>query len=1449
MAKKFLSGVDLANNKAINVADPTSAQDASTKNYTDKVRPFSVTVARSGIADYVCDGTADDVELQAAINAVNSAGGGVVFVRANTNPYRLAAVVTLPENVSIIGERMARQSAGGVTFKTATSFSPTSLFTMTGTTNPATNADLKHDVHIENITVDGNSTTTNAFMLTNQDTIKFINCRFINSTNAINTTWDGTSAPGAGTIPGGIYLERCNISTIGTGIGVILNYQTQCWINNCWFTAGSGTPAAWIEFNASNKIKVTNCEFNTATTALSFTDVNLGGGLDFPTHNITVTGSVFATGATVITDTRTHANSDYVAINGTMASGTSMGSTLVGTHNLVTLTDGIRTGTGAFSGDVTVPDEVYGIAWNGSLEVPTKNALYDKIESIAGGGTGDVVGPASATDNGIVRFDATTGKLMQNTSGPVMPDDGRISTVTDPTGAQDAATKNYVDKNTRLVFNIKNYGAVGDGTTDDTSAIQSALTAAGSAKGAVYIPYSTTPYLADPATGLSVPSDIEIFGDGAGSVIKVPNSTNASGNLLRIESKTNVHLRDFVLDGNKANQASGTNYGLYFASTTDSAATNITTKNFTGVGNHVYDCDRVVINKCISTGNTYHGFEAEQARGCIWDAVRGYSNDRHGIFISPGEVSGTGCTGNSFVNSTFTSNTQYGIAAGEDAGGLSAFLSTDNVIANNIVRDNTEYGINLYKVDGFTVTGNEVANNGKFGVYIFEGRKHQIVGNMLHNNGATTNNTYDEIMIEGNTSGRASQYNIVAYNVIRIEGTNKARYAINEADSGDGPNIIVHNVVPAAGVTGTYNIQSANTAISDPIGIWKETPSGKAGIDNAFGIMRLYSNLSSSVIQIVSTGATTEFWNSGTKIAEFNATDLDLQSHNITNLADPTSAQHAATKNYADTASTIYHPSGTDVAVADGGTGASTASAARTNLGLVIGTDVQAHDADLDTWATKTAPSGTVLGTSDIQTISGAKTYNAGTLLDKGEIVFDVKAFGAVGNDSTDDTTAIQNAIDAANSAGGGRVWFPKGTYKLTAALKLYSGTTPTIAAYQNIILDGAGSSTTNGAILKQYTTGADVIKGLNDAANSAQALNIGIKNLALVWGTGTATNSGNGLYLAQQATGGPSFQQFIIENVVASGFGGSGKYGFNFESLITSKVDTCMSVICANGFFLNGGAFGAWSSVNTSVTMLNCYANGNTGTGYNIDHSTYTSLNSCAADSNGTGYLLNSANSISLVSCGAEYGNPDGASPGDAFKIAGSSASIGLYDCYSFQNYHYSLWVTGSSVSVVAIGFQENSPVSATNSFKIDSGSVVTLIDPTYTTATSVAGILSYLGDGGGGIAAKEIYSTRITKRVGSTTSSATPTINTDNVDMYRITAQAAAITSFTTNLSGTPNDNQTLWISITDNGTARAITWGASFEASTVALPTTTVISTRLDVGFVWNTVTSKWRCVAVA
>ncbi len=110
-----------------------------------------------------------------------------------------------------------------------------------------------------------------------------------------------------------------------------------------------------------------------------------------------------------------------------------------------------------------------------------------------------------------------------------------------------------------------------------------------------------------------------------------------------------------------------------------------------------------------------------------------------------------------------------------------------------------------------------------------------------------------------------------------------------------------------------------------------------------------------------------------------------------------------------------------------------------------------------------------------------------------------------------------------------------------------------------------------------------------------------------------------------------------------------------------------------------------------------------------------------------------------------------------------------------------------------------------------------------------------------------------RVTPRVTTITSSATPTINTDNCDAVTITALAAAITSMTTNLSGTPTDFQKLIIRIKDNGTPRTIAWGAAFIQQGAALPTTTVANKVLTVGFIWDSValaaspiSGAWGCV---
>ena len=73
----------------------------------------------------------------------------------------------------------------------------------------------------------------------------------------------------------------------------------------------------------------------------------------------------------------------------------------------------------------------------------------------------------------------------------------------------------------------------------------------------------------------------------------------------------------------------------------------------------------------------------------------------------------------------------------------------------------------------------------------------------------------------------------------------------------------------------------------------------------------------------------------------------------------------------------------TDLAIEDGGTGASTASGARTNLGLVIGTDVQAYDSALASIAGLTTASGQLIYTT------ASDTYATTTITAAGRAILD----------------------------------------------------------------------------------------------------------------------------------------------------------------------------------------------------------------------------------------------------------------------------------------------------------------------------------------------------------------------------------------------------------------------------------------------------------------------------
>ena len=119
-----------------------------------------------------------------------------------------------------------------------------------------------------------------------------------------------------------------------------------------------------------------------------------------------------------------------------------------------------------------------------------------------------------------------------------------------------------------------------------------------------------------------------------------------------------------------------------------------------------------------------------------------------------------------------------------------------------------------------------------------------------------------------------------------------------------------------------------------------------------------------------------------------------------------------------------------------------------------------------------------------------------------------------------------------------------------------------------------------------------------------------------------------------------------------------------------------------------------------------------------------------------------------------------------------------------------------------------------------------------TATTATNVSG--------------GTVSSARINPRTSTTASTATISPDIASFDQYAVTALAVGITINAP--TGTPVDGNKLMFRLLDNGTARGISWNATFTVIGVTLPTTTVANKTTYVGCIYNANNTRWDVVAV-
>lgn len=331
-----------------------------------------------------------------------------------------------------------------------------------------------------------------------------------------------------------------------------------------------------------------------------------------------------------------------------------------------------------------------------------------------------------------------------------------------------------------------------------------------------------------------------------GATIKLKDSFNADlfgiiTNADQTNGNTNIIVDgEGIIDGNKANQAAGSIYGVQFVKLTSSRISGITIANCSYRGFGMYTSDYNEISQVISQNNggygiflydnsKYNHVVANITKGNTWSGIVLESscsyNTVHGN-ISYYNASAAGSQGIYLLNSSNYNVVSDNVVDYTLAGsGIYIYNSSYNVVVGNSCTRNNRYGLLLESVSQTVVTGNTCYQNGYSGIRTSSFTENAIVGNVLRSN----NDKGLEI---------SGTKNVVAGNLV----LNSYYHGITLTTS--TLNTVANNIVQGSGYAGINLETSSNNSINGNICL----ENGKYW-NNFYDQIKLYTNSDYNNIQ------------------------------------------------------------------------------------------------------------------------------------------------------------------------------------------------------------------------------------------------------------------------------------------------------------------------------------------------------------------------------------------------------------------------------------------------------------------------------------------------------------------------------------------------------------------------------------------------------------------------